>query len=215
MSNSWIEQFQIPSLQNLFSFEGIEGSGKSTQIQLLKEHFEQNGKQVHCFREPGGTDFGEQLRLAILNSKQALEPVAEAYLFAASRSQLLREKILPLLSEPENMVLLDRYIHSSLAYQGKARGLGINEILKIHSIEPLNLLPFKTFYLEIDIQTSLQRQAKRGHEKDYFEQEKEAFTQKLIEGFEECKNLFPKSFITISGSDDPEKVHHQILENLN
>lgn len=211
-----IEQFKVFTGTNskFLSFEGIEGSGKSTQIQLLKKELEKLGKTVHILREPGGTTFGENLRSAILESKNALHPQAEAYLFASSRAQLLFEKILPILNLTDQVVILDRYIDSSIAYQGMARGLGARNILETHLKAPLNILPHKTIYLSIDLETSLERQAIRGNEKDYFEKEQTDFYQKLIDGFNLSATVFPNRIITIDGSADLGTISAKILNSL-
>ena len=143
----------------MISFEGIEGSGKSTQIKLLKAYFEDKKYPVLLVREPGGTDFGEKLREAILHSQNEIAPLAEAHLFASSRAQLLTQKILPHLEQKNAVVLIDRYLDSSIAYQAMARGLGLQTILDLHSHAPLNTLPNMTFYLDIsveEIQTAIQ-----------------------------------------------------------
>lgn len=196
------------------SFEGIEGSGKTTQINLLKEYFSNLGKDVLCLREPGGTDFGEALRNAILNSNQELHPLAEAHLFAASRAQLLKEKILPHLAKDNAVVLVDRFIDSSFAYQGVARGLGIDTILEIHQHRPLCYFPQHTFYLKISVEKSLERQEMRGNTKDYFEKEKSEFYKKLVEGFNQCLNRFPERVITINGDQSIQSIHSEICSRI-
>jgi dTMP kinase len=153
----------------LLSFEGIEGCGKTTQIQMLSKALTDSGYNVTCLREPGGTKFGEKLRSAILASDEPLAPAAEAMLFASSRAQLLHQVILPKLQNQKNIVILDRFIDSSFVYQGIARNMGIDQIEKIHSISPLTTRPDLTFYLRIDFEKSLERQRLRNGEKDYFE----------------------------------------------
>ena len=208
--------FTSPSTdRGLFlSFEGIEGSGKSTQIKKLSEYLQNKGFDTLVLREPGGTHFGEALREAILTSKTSIAPISVAYLFASARAQLLHEKILPHLNGPNKAVLVDRYMDSSLSYQGHARGLGLTEILKIHHVHPLNILPQKTFYIAIDSQTSNERQEKRGNEKDYFESEKAHFTQKLIEGFDKCSEIFPNRVIKINGKATQDEVFNHIVREL-
>lgn len=194
-----------------FSFEGIEGSGKSTQIQVLKSFLEDKGFTVLILREPGGTTFGESLRSAILSSSTPLTPISEAYLFASSRAQLIQEKILPFLEKEKHIVILDRYIDSSMAYQGKARGLGAQTVLDIHTHSPLNIFPNKTFYLEIDMQTSMNRQAARGNEKDYFEKENQVFYKNLIQGYEDCAQSFPERIEKIDASQTIETVSKSLI----
>lgn len=210
------QYFKTTSFNNSFliSFEGIEGSGKSTQIKKLTEYFIAQGKEVTYYREPGGTDFGEKLRSAILNSSTQINPLAEANLFAASRAQLLFEKVIPLLNKDQQIVILDRFIDSSIAYQGMARGLGIETILDLHKRAPLNLTPHCTFYLKIDLKTSFERQNIRGNEKDYFEKENKDFYQKLIDGYNQASLIFPERICVIDGNQNEEKVHNEILANI-
>ena len=155
------------------SVEGIEGCGKSTQLNLIENHLKDfKDYKTHLFREPGGTVFGEELRKAMLGSQTKVSPLSEAHLFASSRCQLLTEKVLPLLNTEKNIVLYDRYLHSTIAYQGFGSDLGHKTIYNIHSMYPLNIIPHITFYLEIDIETSLERQELRNNKKDYFESQK-------------------------------------------
>ena len=198
----------------LLSFEGIEGSGKSTQIQMLTKKLEASNYTVKYFREPGGTSFGEKLRSTILESTTPINPLAEANLFAASRAQLLSEKVLPLLGKKNHIVILDRYLDSSIAYQGMARGLGIDTILDLHKHSPLDTRPICTFYLQIDIETSMQRQSSRGNEKDYFEKENQNFYQSLIDGYELSSKRFPDRIQVINGKSNQDSIHQNILQTL-
>lgn len=195
------------------TFEGIEGSGKSTQIDLLENALKKQGKTVLKLREPGGTLFGEALRKAILESAEKLDPIAEAMLFAASRAQLLKEKIIPALKQNQ-VVIVDRYVDSSIAYQGFARGLGLSTILEIHSHGILKTFPELTFYLAIDLETSMKRQATRGNVKDYFEKENHDFYSKLIAGYEECTNYFPQRIKKLDATRDTSTIHQEIVKNV-
>ncbi len=196
------------------SLEGIEGSGKSTQIKHLEKILTDKGYRVLTLREPGGTEFGEKLREAILKSSTPLHPLAECHLFLASRAQLLEEKILPFLLVPKSVVILDRYIDSTMAYQGKARHLGLETVLELHRHDPLNLLPHRTYFLDITLETSLDRQAKRGQEKDYFESEKTEFYANLIDGYKEMARIFPERILTIDASKTPEEVSQVMALDL-
>jgi dTMP kinase len=192
------------------SFEGIEGSGKSTQIQKLSAYLEGLGFNVLVLREPGGSVFGEKLREALLTSNVPLHPMAEAFCFAASRSQLLTEKVLPHLEKNKAVVILDRYMDSSIAYQGFARGLGLETIAKLHEYPPLNHRPDLTIYLRIDLKTSEERQRQRGNEKDYFEKENQSFYQKLIDGYDACATHFPERIQTIDATTTQDSVFQEI-----
>ncbi len=216
MNQNLISQYRNPETPGSFflSFEGIEGSGKTTQISDLEAHLKSKNKRVLVLREPGGSAFGEKLRQAILGSQTSLHPLAECHLFLSSRAQLLNEKILPFLLEPDSVVILDRYIDSTIAYQGFARGLGLETVLTLHQHNPLNLLPHRTYFLDIDFKTSLFRQSKRGNEKDYFESEKEEFYQKLISGYRALPELFPNRVLRIDASGTPESIKSEIMNDL-
>jgi dTMP kinase len=212
-----LKDFTQPNEQDsyLISFEGIEGSGKSTQIKNLCQYFESLGKSVYQFREPGGTKFGEKLRSAILESEIKIDPIAEAHLFASARAQLLTQEIMPKLKEKNTVVILDRYIDSSIAYQASARGLGLNTILNIHRDSPLNIMPNCTIYLRIDLETSLARQSARGNEKDYFEKENQNFYQKLIDGYDMAAQTFKERILIIDGSQSVSDVEKDIIKSIN
>ncbi|WP_127716227.1 dTMP kinase [Halobacteriovorax sp. HLS] len=212
-----VQQFRPPAFPGSFflSFEGIEGAGKSTQIIRLKEYLEQQDFRVLILREPGGTPFGEKLRQAILSSTTELEPIAEAYLFASSRAQLLTEVTLKELNTPGTVVIYDRYIDSSIAYQGMARGLGVDTVLQIHNVFPLNLMPHKTFYLQISADTSLGRQTMRNAPKDYFEVRGKAFYEKLIDGYNTSIDLFSDRISVIDGNRSLDQVFESIKEQIN
>jgi dTMP kinase len=206
-------QFHCPKTGNnsyLVSFEGIEGSGKSTQVERFIELLKSNHQNVSYYREPGGTTFGEKLREAILTSEHKLDPIAEAMLFASARAQLLFQNVLPDLQKDNQVVILDRYLDSSLAYQGHARGLGVDTVLGLHQNGILTNVPHLTFYLKIDYQTSVERQKARGNEKDYFEKEKKEFYEKLIQGYDNAASIFPNRIKIIDATCDIDNVTSQI-----
>lgn len=206
-------QFHCPKTGNnsyLVSFEGIEGSGKSTQVERFIELLKSNNQSVSYYREPGGTTFGEKLREAILTSEHKLDPIAEAMLFASARAQLIFQNVLPDLQQDNQVVILDRYLDSSLAYQGHARGLGVDTVLGLHQNGILTNVPHLTFYLKIDYQTSVERQKARGNEKDYFEKEQKEFYEKLIQGYDDAANIFPDRIKVVDATKDIDNVTSQI-----
>ncbi len=211
-----LRRFTSPQQKNSYfvTLEGIEGSGKSTQITNISDFFSTRGYTVTLLREPGGTKFGENLRNAILSSETKITAISEAYLFAASRAQLLQEKILPALSKPNNIVICDRYLDSSIAYQGFASGLGMESILNIHLPTPLNILPDLTIYLKISLETSLNRQALRNNKKDYFESKDMSFHKKLIEGYDAAAELFQNRVATINGESSIDDIFALITPYL-
>ncbi|MGZ3809188.1 MAG: dTMP kinase, partial [Bacteriovorax sp.] len=188
--------------------------GKSTQITRLKNFLEEKNFRVLVLREPGGTPFGEKLRQAILETKTEITPLAEAHLFASSRAQLLTEVILKELGTPNTVVICDRYIDSSLVYQGHARGLGVAEVLGIHNIFPLNLVPHLTFYLRIGVETSEKRQKLRNAPKDYFESKGIEFYKKLIVGYDLMHELFPNRILKLDAEGSLDQVTTDIFNTM-
>ncbi|MCY4524409.1 MAG: dTMP kinase [Halobacteriovoraceae bacterium] len=211
-----LQKFRPPAFPGSYfiSFEGIEGAGKSKQIEKVFNYLEKQKFRVLMLREPGGTIYGEKLRQAILQTKTPLHPLAEAYLFASSRIQLLNEVILKELGTPGTVIVCDRYMDSSLAYQGFARGLGIDNILGIHGFFPLNLLPHVTFFIDISLKTSRERQKARNASKDYFESQGDDFYLKLIEGYHRAAEIFPQRIHTIDGEKNEDDVFKQITTVL-
>lgn len=210
------KNFRTPAFPGSYflSFEGIEGAGKSSQIVKVKEYLESLNFRVIVLREPGGTSFGEKLRQAILNSTGKIHPVAELHLFASSRAQLLHEVTLKELEVPNTVVIYDRYIDSTLAYQGKARGLGFEKVLTSHACFPLTLVPHLTFYLKIPAEMSHDRQKIRNAPKDYFERQGDEFYQALVSGYEAAAELFPNRILTIDGATNIDKVFTDIKDAL-
>lgn len=213
ITHELISSFRAPAFPGSFflSFEGIEGAGKSTQITKLKNYLESKNFRVLVLREPGGTPFGEKLRAAILDTKTEITPLAEAHLFASSRAQLLSEVIMKELALPNTVVICDRYLDSSFVYQGHARGLGVAEVMQIHNIFPLNLVPHLTFYLRIDVDLSEKRQKMRNAPKDYFEAKGIEFYKKLVVGYDLMAELFPNRILKINAEGSMETVTNEIL----
>ena len=134
------------------TFEGLDGAGKTTQVELLRERLEQEGREVVATREPGGTELGERIRELLLGGVP-VSPWAEATLFAASRAQHVAELIGPAL-ERGAVVLCDRFVDSSLVYQGAARGLGVDAVLELNLRATGGLLPDRTFLLHVPVATA-------------------------------------------------------------
>ena len=164
------------------TFEGCEGSGKSTQIRLLSERLKKQGISHIVTREPGGSDIAEQIRNIILNGKNtAMCDECEALLYAAARAQHLREVVQPALNRG-TLVLCDRFVDSSLAYQGYARGLGLDFVREINSFAMRDFRPDITLFLDISPRAAFER--KHGaDEDDRMEQLGMAFHQKVYEGY--------------------------------
>ena len=195
----------------LISFEGIDGSGKSTQISLLKEYLEKKGQKVQVYREPGGVVISEQIRELLLNSKMDIHPVSEMLLFSAARAQLVAEKVIPDL-EQGITVILDRFYDSTTAYQGFGReSVEIEKIHQINNIASLGKEPDLTFYLSLSWQESKRRTAHL--QEDRMEKAGEEFFKKVINGFDELANSLSR-FIKIDAEDTVDSIHEKIISKL-
>lgn len=195
------------------SLEGGEGSGKTTVIERLRQEFEGRGLPVVITREPGGIDIAEQIRAVILDpANVAMDGRTEALLYAAARRQHLVEKVVPALERGE-IVICDRFIDSSLAYQGYARGLGIDEIWSVNQFATGGLLPDITLYLDVDPQIGLSRiQANKQREVNRLDLERLDFHHKVREGYRQVAALFPQRIHMIDAGRDPDRVFEQIMD---
>ena len=192
----------------LVSFEGLDGSGKTTQVERLRAALEADGREVVTAREPGGTALGEELRALVLHG-DPMTPWAEALLYAAARAELVAEVVEPALARGAD-VLLDRYLDSSVAYQGIGRGLGLDEVLQLNLLAVGGLLPDRTFVLEIDPRRSLGRVA----EPDRIEREAAAFHARVAAGYEELAALFPERIVLLDGSLGADALAERIHGEL-
>lgn len=189
------------------TFEGGEGSGKSTAIKRIKEALEEMGYEVLLTREPGGTPIAEQIRDVILaRGNTALDPMAEALLYAASRRQHIVEKILPALEEGK-VVLSDRFLDSSLAYQGGARGLGIERVYGLNQFATDGLLPDLTIFFDLAPEIGIERISKNSaREVNRLDVESESFHEKVRLAFKKLIAMFPERIKTVDASKSPEQV---------
>jgi dTMP kinase len=192
------------------TFEGLDGSGKTTQVELLKKHLEREGREVVTTREPGGTEVGEHIRNVVLHLDHPVVPWAEAALFAAARAQLVAEVIRPAL-ERGTVVLCDRYVDSSLAYQGIARGLGVDPVLELNLRATGDLLPDRTFLLLVDPEESRRR---GGDTRDRIEREDDEFVRKVDRAYRELAELFPSRILAVDGALDPAELAETIRGQL-
>jgi dTMP kinase len=183
------------------SFEGIDGSGKSTQASLLEEHLRRLGREVVATREPGGTELGERVRELLLNGPP-ISAWGEAALFAAARAEHAREVIRPALERGADVVC-DRFIDSSLAYQGIARGLGLDRVLELNLTVLEGLLPDRTFVLALKAADGASR---RKGVPDRIEQEGEAFQTKVAHAYERLAESFPRRVVVLDGYLPAEKL---------
>jgi len=191
------------------TLEGTDGSGKSTQISHLKNVFEKEGHQVVITREPGGTPIGEEIRSLVLDAKNtAMDDRAEALIYAAARAQHVKEVIQPAL-KAGSIVLCDRFVDSSLAYQGKARKLGIDEVQGINSFATGGLTPDLTLYFDLSPEEGLKRVRAKGEE-DRLEREKLDFHQRVYEGYKELAERNPARIVTLDGRKSIEELNKEV-----
>lgn len=209
---------RMPTVSNtgfLLSFEGSEGCGKSTQIRLLKDRLEKAGREVIVLREPGGTEIGESIRHLLQHAQEghSMTPETELLLFAASRAQNVREKILPLL-EAGKFVILDRFLDSTTVYQGYARGLSLESVQAINAFAIGGALPRLTLVLDLDMQTAWQRIHATGRELDRMESQPPEFFEKVRQGYLEVARAEPERIHVIDASASPEAVHEAVWQRV-
>lgn len=193
------------------TFEGIDQSGKSTQVRLLADALTEAGIKVVSVREPGGTPLGEQIRELLLGPVHAgMDPWAEALLYAAARAQLVKDVIRPALERGE-AVLSDRYFDSSLAYQGLARGLGFERILDLNLWATGGLKPDLTFIVHLSVDASRERLAGRGSAEDRIEGEALDFHRQVEAGYRELEVLYPERIIALDGHASIDDLHARVI----
>ena len=201
------------------TFEGIDLSGKSTQCKLLKEYLMGKGYDVILLREPGGTDISERIREVLLDRKSdGIVPLAEFFLYSAARAQLVEQIIRPALAEGK-VVICDRYDDSSTAYQGFARGLGVEKIENINEIATGNLIPDLTFFIDISVEESLKRLKVAGKLQDRMEAEGRKFFNLVRDGYLQLATKHNDSekgrFKTLNGTDDIGTIQRRIRDIVN
>jgi dTMP kinase len=201
-------------MSKFITFEGCDGCGKTTVLKLVSEELSKRNIDFLLTREPGGSKIAEQIRNIILDKKNIEEDSrTEALLYAASRRQHLTDVVLPAL-EKGKLVLSDRYIDSSLAYQGYARGIGIKEVMSINAFAINGLMPDVTFFLDLTPEEGLKRIASRSRESDRLDKEKLAFHQKVYEGYKIIIKDDPKRFVIIDARKTPEEETKEIVDKI-
>jgi len=201
------------------TFEGPEGSGKTTQAKNLVEHLKKRGMDVLYTREPGGTRTGEAIRgiLQFDTTGEAISPQTEVLLFAASRAQLVRHVILPAL-EKGTWVVSDRFADSTTVYQGYGRGFSIDDMLTINAFAIGEAIPDITLLLDVSVELGFERLALRmveqGTKKDRIEQEARDFHERVRNGYLELAACYPERFCKLDGSGTPDQVEKLVWEQL-
>jgi dTMP kinase len=192
----------------LITIEGIDGAGKTTLAAALADAL-----GATLLREPGGVELSERIRELVKDPQLEVDPRAEALLYAAARAQLVAERLRPLLRDGRTVVL-DRFVDSSLAYQGAARRLGIDAVRAINDFGTGGLRPDATLLLRIDPRTGRARQGVRGEAEDRLEREPEAFFAAIAAAYDELAGREPDRFLVIDASRPPGEVLRQALSAL-
>lgn len=195
------------------TFEGPDGSGKTTQIKLLEKYFEHKGYDLLITREPGGTDISEQIRRVILDKNNTeMDRITEALLYAASRAQHVAEVIKPALLQGK-VIICDRFVDSSIVYQGVGRGLGIDFIKKINDIATAGTKPDITFLMKISPKEGLSRKYS-SDECNRLDMEKLEFHNNVYEGYLKLEKLYSERIIGIDAGRAIEEIHENIIKAI-
>jgi dTMP kinase len=204
------------STGKLISFEGSEGSGKSTQIARLAEHFQKTNREVVTTREPGGTEIGEQIRNIIVHNSKGDEMCAETelLLFAAARAQVVREVIAPAMMRGA-VVLSDRFLDSSTVYQGIGRNLAADPVAQINRFAVGNVMPDLTIVIDVPTEVSLARLKQRASDlPDRMERENLDFYTKIREGYLVLAKGMPERFVLIDGTKTQDAIAKKIWSEV-
>ena len=194
------------------TFEGADGSGKTTQYKLFAQYLRDRGFDVITTREPGGTEISEKIRALILDpDNREMTDMTEAFLFAASRTQHVSQLIRPAV-EDGKIVLCDRFMDSSIAYQGYARGLG-DCVRQINEVAVMGMQPDLTFFLDLDAESGRRRNIRAG-KADRLEQQDIEFHDKVYEGYKKLAEIYKNRFIVIDASGSIEEVQERIRRSF-
>lgn len=193
------------------SFEGIDGCGKSTQIKMLCSYLKDRNKEFLMVREPGGTDISEQIRKILLHSHdQEISDRTEALLMTGSRAQLIDEKILPFLNQGK-IVIADRFLDSTLAYQGGGRELDLNWLIDLNNFATNNTFPDITFFIDIEPEIGAMRS---GSSKDRIERAGLEFQSRVRQSYIKLSTLFNDRYLTLDGNQKKKIIHKKIVSHL-
>jgi dTMP kinase len=189
----------------LITVEGLDGAGKTTLVGHLAGALHERGREVYVLREPGGVELSERIRGLVKDAALAIHPRAAAYSSASARAQLVAEQLEPLLAAGD-WVLLDRFVDSSLAYQGAGRGLGVDAIRALNRFATGGLTPDRTLLLRIDPRAGLDRVSGRAEDADRLEREEDAFFAAIGRAYDELAAAEPERFAVVDAAREPAAV---------
>lgn len=196
------------------SFEGIDCCGKTTQVARLIERLQSLGHRVLLLREPGGTTISEKIREILLDKRNLkMTQISELLLFSASRSQLVNEVIKPALQQ-RSIVICDRYVDSTTAYQGYGRGLPLGAVKTINRVATMDVMPALTFFIDITVKEMHERRQASRQEADRMEMGSEEFFHRVREGYHAIAQEEPGRFAVINGQRTVDAVHEEIWQRL-
>jgi dTMP kinase len=194
----------------LITIEGLDGAGKTTLAEGLERELSARGLEPELLREPGGVEASERIRALVKDPALSISPRTEALLYAAARAQLVQERLAPALARGR-LVLLDRFLDSSLAYQGAGRSLGVEEVRAINLFAVAGIEPDRTLLLRIAPAAGRERQRARAYEPDRLEREDEAFFERIASAYEQIARAQPARVRVIDADEPPATVLAQAL----
>lgn len=193
--------------------EGPDGSGKTTQIDLLKKFLESKGYDIIITREPGGTEISEAIRNIILNPEfKEMSHMTELLLYASARAQLVNQVIKPALEEGK-AVICDRFVESSAVYQGIGRGLGVETVYEVNSYALGNVKPKLTIFMDLDAEEGIKRKRNQA-ELDRMEMEDLSFHKRVVEGYRQLAQIYPERIVPMNATLPIEEIHSMIVEEV-
>lgn len=193
--------------------EGPDGSGKTTQIDLLKKYLEHKGYDIVIAREPGGTVIGEAIREIILNPEyEEMGHMTELLLYASARAQLVNQVIKPALAE-EKAVICDRFVESSAVYQGIGRGLGVDTVYEVNNYALGDVQPKLTIFMDLDAEEGIKRKKEQA-ELDRMEKEDLSFHKRVVDGYRQLARLYPERIVPIDATLPIDTIHSMIVDEV-
>lgn len=195
------------------TMEGPDGSGKTTQIELLKKYLESKGYDIIITREPGGTAISEAIRKIILNPEYSeMSHMTELLLYASARAQLVNQVIKPAL-EQGKAVICDRFVESSAVYQGIGRGLGVETVYEVNSYALGNVKPELTIFMDLEAEEGIKRKRNQA-ELDRMEMEDLSFHKRVVEGYRQLAGLYPERIVSINATLPIDEIHSMIIQEV-